>query len=58
MQLTNVARDVAEDWARGRLHLPRSMLGGAFVRPSVPDVAWAPSEADDATLPGFEAPSQ
>jgi phytoene synthase len=29
MQLTNIARDVAEDWARGRLYLPTDWLGGA-----------------------------
>ena len=28
MQLTNIARDVAEDWARGRLYLPTDWLGG------------------------------
>ena len=27
MQLTNICRDVAEDWANGRLYLPRAMLG-------------------------------
>lgn len=27
MQLTNVCRDVAEDWERGRLYLPDSLLG-------------------------------
>lgn len=26
MQLTNICRDVAEDWSRGRLYLPRAML--------------------------------
>ena len=26
MQLTNIARDVGEDWERGRLYLPQSML--------------------------------
>jgi phytoene synthase len=26
MQLTNIARDVAEDWQRGRLYLPRDIL--------------------------------
>ena len=26
MQLTNIARDVGEDWDRGRLYLPQSML--------------------------------
>jgi 15-cis-phytoene synthase len=29
MQLTNIARDVAEDWGRGRLYLPRESLGPA-----------------------------
>jgi len=28
MQLTNIARDVAEDWSRGRLYLPLDWLGG------------------------------
>ncbi len=28
MQLTNIARDVAEDWSRGRLYLPLEWLGG------------------------------
>jgi 15-cis-phytoene synthase len=27
MQLTNIARDVAEDWASGRLYVPREALG-------------------------------
>jgi phytoene synthase len=27
MQLTNIARDVAEDWVRGRLYLPAEWLG-------------------------------
>jgi phytoene synthase len=27
MQLTNICRDVAEDWQRGRLYLPQQMLG-------------------------------
>jgi 15-cis-phytoene synthase len=27
MQLTNIARDVLEDWQRGRLYLPRRLLG-------------------------------
>jgi len=29
MQLTNICRDVLEDWGRGRLYLPRSWLAGA-----------------------------
>ncbi len=28
MQLTNIARDVAEDWQKGRLYLPADWLGG------------------------------
>lgn len=28
MQLTNIARDVAEDWAKNRLYLPTDWLGG------------------------------
>jgi len=27
MQLTNICRDVAEDWQMGRLYLPRALLG-------------------------------
>ena len=35
MQLTNVARDVAEDWARGRLYVPAEWLPRA-PRPGEP----------------------
>jgi phytoene synthase len=28
MQLTNISRDVSEDWQRGRLYLPRDLLDG------------------------------
>ncbi|HEY6725950.1 MAG TPA: phytoene/squalene synthase family protein [Polyangiaceae bacterium] len=28
MQLTNICRDVAEDWGRGRLYVPLTLLGG------------------------------
>jgi len=35
MQLTNIARDVAEDWAKGRLYLPMEWLGGELM-PSQP----------------------
>jgi phytoene synthase len=31
MQLTNIARDVVEDWQRQRLYLPRELLGEALV---------------------------
>jgi phytoene synthase len=39
MQLTNIARDVAEDWARGRLYIPRALLdadGGPALVPGGP----------------------
>ncbi|MET0595962.1 MAG: phytoene/squalene synthase family protein, partial [Polyangiaceae bacterium] len=29
MQLTNICRDVGEDWGRGRLYLPRDLLAAA-----------------------------
>jgi phytoene synthase len=32
MQLTNIARDVAEDWARQRLYLPADLLGDDLFR--------------------------
>jgi phytoene synthase len=38
MQLTNVCRDVAEDWRNGRLYLPRVLLGrggGPKLQPAV-----------------------
>jgi 15-cis-phytoene synthase len=30
MQLTNVCRDVAEDWSRGRMYVPRELLSPRF----------------------------
>jgi phytoene synthase len=33
MQLTNVCRDVAEDWGRGRVYLPSELLGSAAGAP-------------------------
>ncbi|HEX4336325.1 MAG TPA: squalene/phytoene synthase family protein [Polyangiaceae bacterium] len=32
MQLTNICRDVGEDWGRGRLYLPSSLLAAAGMR--------------------------
>ena len=32
MQLTNICRDVAEDWQRGRLYLPAELLAGTARR--------------------------
>jgi phytoene synthase len=48
MQVTNICRDVREDWMRGRLYIPRSLLaevGGAWVTrwlggPLPPDARW------------------
>jgi phytoene synthase len=48
MQLTNVCRDVAEDWAMGRLYVPRDVLadaGGAWIADwdgPLPDAARPP----------------
>ena len=38
MQLTNVCRDVAEDWDRGRLYLPEELLArhGSARQPATP----------------------
>jgi 15-cis-phytoene synthase len=33
MQLTNICRDIVEDWTRQRLYLPRSLLGRALPMP-------------------------
>jgi len=44
MQLTNIARDVAEDWARGRLYLPLEWLPGEPKSGEpLPDSAVAPA---------------
>jgi phytoene synthase len=49
MQLTNVCRDVSEDWERGRLYIPRELLRGvapADLAPApgrpIPEAARAP----------------
>ena len=41
MQLTNIARDVAEDWSRGRIYIPESWLS---------DVPQPGTELDDVAL--------
>jgi phytoene synthase len=47
MQLTNICRDVAEDWARGRVYLPLEL------RPDFePSKAWPPSEKTRQQLAG------
>jgi phytoene synthase len=49
MQLTNIARDVGEDWQRGRLYLPRDLLAAA----GAPDIGARLGEAQmgEALLP-------
>lgn len=39
MQMTNIARDVAEDWERGRCYLPQSWISTTPVRDPIPDPA-------------------
>lgn len=41
MQLTNICRDVAEDWQRGRLYLPASLLARHGAAPDLADRAAA-----------------
>ncbi|PKN56031.1 MAG: hypothetical protein CVU56_18330 [Deltaproteobacteria bacterium HGW-Deltaproteobacteria-14] len=48
MQLSNISRDVLEDWERGRLYLPADMLAAAGAPPLIP----APGEPwPDAATP-------
>lgn len=44
MQLTNICRDVAEDWTINRLYLPRSLLADR-------DAAWLPEQLGEGTTP-------
>ncbi|HEY0710195.1 MAG TPA: squalene/phytoene synthase family protein, partial [Polyangia bacterium] len=62
MQLTNIARDVAEDWERGRLYLPRealpaslhhSTLGGPLTSSSATDMSAAVRALLDAAEPFY-----
>ncbi len=63
MQLTNIARDVSEDWVRGRLYLPRDVLarsgapdlGSALGGPLPPTAAAAVARATEALLDRAEA---
>lgn len=48
MQLTNICRDVEEDWGLGRLYLPRSMLRAAGAR-ELPEPDGAPFPGDPET---------
>jgi 15-cis-phytoene synthase len=42
MQLTNVCRDVAEDWTRGRLYLPLELVPGWAELEASPLESWPP----------------
>jgi phytoene synthase len=63
MQLTNIARDVFEDWGRGRLYLPSDLLArsgaadlrSALGRPLPPQVATPVARATEALLDRAEA---
>lgn len=55
MQLTNIARDVSEDWARGRLYLPAAFLRSSGVsQPQVDEHAFLP-ESNRRALSGAVA---
>jgi 15-cis-phytoene synthase len=45
MQLTNIGRDVAEDWARGRVYLPASLVDAPPLVAGPPPRALAPALA-------------
>jgi 15-cis-phytoene synthase len=44
MQLTNICRDVREDWSLGRVYLPMDMLRAAGAAPLTPGVGPFPSD--------------
>lgn len=52
MQLTNICRDVAEDWQRGRLYLPEELLARHAAPPDLAALA-----ARGAPLPGEACPA-
>ena len=54
MQLTNICRDVREDWALGRLYLPRHMLRQAGAA-ELPDVVAGPFPSDLPTLRAMQS---
>jgi len=43
MQLTNVCRDVAEDWTRGRLYIPAELLPDLAEGASISRESWPPA---------------
>lgn len=45
MQLTNICRDVREDWQLGRLYLPRDLIVGFGAPPIYPDGGGMPESA-------------
>lgn len=54
MQLTNICRDVQEDWSLGRLYLPRRMLESAGAAP-LPSHISGPFPKDAATLAAMQS---
>lgn len=54
MQLTNICRDVQEDWSLGRLYLPRNMLDAAGAAP-LPQQVSGPFPQDAATVAAMQS---
>lgn len=55
MQLTNICRDVEEDWRLGRLYLPRALLREAGAGSIGEPDGQAPFPSDEATLEAIRA---
>ncbi len=53
MQLTNICRDVAEDWGLGRLYLPRALLLSAGATEGIPGTPLRGSAPDPRSRPVF-----
>jgi phytoene synthase len=51
MQLTNILRDVGEDWTRGRLYLPRDRMAAHGVTPEAIGLAVAGGPLPDGWVP-------
>jgi 15-cis-phytoene synthase len=54
MQLTNICRDVEEDWRLGRLYLPRALLAAAGA-PALPEPEGTPFPSDAASVQAFRS---
>ena len=54
MQLTNIVRDVGEDWRRGRLYLPRELMHAHGVTPAMID-EWSCDQANMLSSTAYSA---